>query len=120
PRVRHESQEVRQPRARDDAVLYVVVGRETTHRGESALPAGPEPLAFQRARRDPNLARSVVAADLLDPRSRLVETVTRTVDLDEENAAGVDQIARVHSRLHLLPCAVIHHLDRVAADPDRD
>src|SRR5436190_6811272 len=106
-----EPKDVGQASAGDDPVLDVVVGGEAPHRGERALAARPEPLALQRARRDANLARKVSAADLLDPRTRVVEPIARTVDLEKEDAAGVEGITGVHGGLDGLDRELIHHLD---------
>src|SRR5205814_9964405 len=89
PCLHDEPEDVGQARARDDAVLHVIVGGQATHRREGALAACPEPLAFQGAARDTNLACRMLAADRLDPDTRVVEPVARTVDLEKKDAAGV-------------------------------
>src|SRR6267142_6853923 len=101
-RLLYESKDVGQARAGDDPVLHVIVGGQATHSGECALAACPEPLALQGARSDADLARKVTAADLLDPRARVVEAIARTVDLDKEDSAGVEGIPSVHGGLDSL------------------
>src|SRR5882672_12291341 len=98
-RLFHESKDVGQASAGDDPVLHVVVRGQATHSGERALAACPEPLALQGARSDANLARKVSAADLLDPRARVIEAIARTVDLEKEDPAGVEGIPGVHGGL---------------------
>src|SRR5882762_124305 len=78
-----QSKDVGQARAGDDPVLHVVVGGQATHGGERALAACPETLALQGVRGDADLARKVSAADLLDPRARVIEAIARTVDLEK-------------------------------------
>ena len=62
----------------------------------------------------------MLAADLLDPRPRVIEAVASAVDLDEEDATGVEGIARVHGRFDSLGRELIHHLDRARHDAGGD
>src|SRR5688572_6517213 len=75
----HRAQHVGQPRARDDAVLHVVRGSQATHRRERTFAPSPETVALERRRRAPERRRAVRAADLLDARGGLVESVAQSV-----------------------------------------
>src|SRR5581483_3218372 len=90
------------PRTRDHAVLHVVRGKEAAHRGERALAPGPELLALERAGGPPERRRAALAADRLDARGRVVEPCREAVDLDEEDSAGVERVARADRGLDRL------------------
>src|SRR5207244_12321155 len=61
-----EFQHLRQPRARDHAVLYVVIRANAAERAEGVLPAAPEQLALFVRPRAADLTRVVMAANHLD------------------------------------------------------
>src|SRR5687767_3180378 len=112
----HRAQYVGQPRARDDAVLHVVSGRQATHRRERALASSPESVAFERRRRPPKRCRAVRAADLLDARGGVVESVAQSVDLHQQNAARIEWVARADGRFDRLGRELVHELDRARYD----
>ena len=63
-----------QLRARDDAVLDVVVRRDPAHRGERRLPALPDPRALRLGPRDLDGGRAVEAEDIAAGTRRIEST----------------------------------------------
>src|SRR5207237_8135659 len=72
----------RQLRARNDAVLDVVVGADPSHRGKGRLATAPDRGAVGRVGGDPDLPRLVLTAERLDEREGLVDLRHGTVELD--------------------------------------
>ena len=111
-----------QPRARDDAVLDVVVGRDPAHRRERRLARPPDQLALGLVLRRPG-RRSAPAC----PRRRSTTSSKRAShsasapsSSTTSAAPGVRGIAGVRGPLGRLDRQPVHHLDRSRDDPGRD
>src|SRR5215207_3816214 len=97
-------------RARDDAVLDVVVVGDAAHSTESGLAGFPEEGAFIVVLGHPDLGGLVLLADLQHPPELFLDLSFRSIQLDDEHRAGVGQ-AWMHGRLDRLHGQAIHHLD---------
>ena len=78
----------REPRARHDAVLHVVVGGDAAHRREGALAPEPQERPLVRVAGRADLERTCGAADRLHRRRVLLHLGRDAVQLDEEHGAG--------------------------------
>ena len=103
-------QHLRQARARDHAVLHVVVGRDPAHRGERRLAGLPDQLPLGVGARDAHAVRAVSLAH----RDHLVEARlalrARAVQLHDQRGAGVGRVAGAHRALRSLDREAVHHL----------
>src|SRR5918995_5844160 len=97
-------------RARDDAVLDVVVVGDAAHSTESGLAGFPEEGAFIVVLGHPDLGGLVLLADLQHSSELFLYLSFRSIQLDDEHRAGVWQ-AWMHGRLDGLHRQAVHHLD---------
>src|SRR5215210_1388914 len=100
----------RELRARDDAVLDVVVVGDAAHSTESGLASLPEEGAFVVILGHPDLRGLVLLADLQHPSELFLYLSFRSIQLDNEHRAGIGQ-AWMHGRLDGLHGQAVHHLD---------
>ncbi len=114
------AQHLGQPRARDDAVLHVVVGRDPPHRGEGRLAPLPEEGAGGVVRGRPELEGAALAADALHLGRVVLDLLGDAVELDEEHGARAVRVARRDRALGGLDRQAVHHLDRRRHDAGRD
>src|SRR5215217_1440990 len=104
------AKDCRELRARDDAVLDVVVVGDAAHSTECGLAGLPEEGAFVVILGHPDLCGLVLLADLKHPPELFLYLSFRSIQLDDEHSAGVGQ-ARMHGRLDGLHGQAVHHLD---------
>src|SRR5215211_590740 len=104
------AQDRRELRARDDAVLDVVVVGDATHSTESGLAGLPEEGAFGVVLGHPDLGGLVLLAELQHSSELFLYLSFRSIQLDDEDRAGVGQ-AWMHGRLDGLHGQAVHHLD---------
>src|ERR671920_357960 len=79
----------RELRARDDAVLDVVVVGDAAHSTESGLASLPEEGAFVVILGHPDLRGLVLLADLQHPSELFLYLSFRSIQLDNEHRAGI-------------------------------
>src|ERR687890_1597136 len=117
------AKDCRELRARDDAVLDVVVVGDAAHSTEGGLASLPEEGAFVVVLGHPDLRGLVLLADLQYPSELFLYLSFRSIQLDYEHRAGVGQ-AWMHGRLDGLHGQAVHHLDGgrdyTLADDPRD
>ena len=89
------AQRLRKARARDDAVLDVVVGAHPAHGGEGGLAAVPERGPLGVVGRDPHLGGAAGRAQLLDAPAGQLDLDGRPVELDEQDGARIARKAGV-------------------------
>src|SRR5215203_5253999 len=104
------AKDCRELRARDDAVLDVVVVGDAAHSTECGLASLPEEGAFVVVLGHPDLCGLVLLADLKHPSELFLHLGFRSIQLDNEHRAGVGQ-AWMHGRLDGLHGQAVHHLD---------
>ncbi len=100
----------RQAGAGHDAVLHVVVRRDTAHRGEGRLAAGPDPRALRLGCGNLKSGCAVAPADLLHEDEQRPHLCGRTIELHDEHRVGRRE-AGVHCRLGGANRERVHHLD---------
>ena len=106
------AQDLGQARARDDAVLHVVVGRDPAHRRERRFAPLPEERTIRVARRCADLERAALDADALDLGGVVLDLLDHAVELDEQDGACADRVPGRHGVLGGLDRQPVHHLDR--------
>src|SRR5215203_2688632 len=104
------AKDCRELRARDDAVLDVVVVGDAAHSTECGLASLPEEGAFVVVLGHPDLCGLVLLADLKYPSELFLHLGFRSIQLDNEHRAGVGQ-AWMHGRFDGLHGQAVHHLD---------
>ena len=113
-------QHLRQLRARHDAVLDVVVGRDPAHRRERRLAALPEQRPLGVVGRHAHLEGAGLAADPLHRAHVVGDLDGDAVELDDQHRRRARRVAGVDCRLGGLNRQLVHHLDRGGEDPGGD
>ena len=113
-------QHLRQPGARDDAVLHVVRRADPADRGERRLAALPHERPLGRVLRDARLEGVPRGDQPLDLGELRVDLDLRAVELDDEHRDGARRVAALHGRLGRLDREGVHHLDGGGQDPRGD
>ena len=102
-------------RARDHAVLHVVVRRDAAHGGEGRLACAPDQLALGLVLGNADAVRARAHLDhLLEARLALG---LGAVQLHHQRRARVHRIAGVRRALGGADREVVHHLDGARHDP---
>jgi hypothetical protein len=117
---RDAAEDLRHARPRDDAVLGAVVRCEAADRPEGALPALPEQGALGVVPSDADLLGAVPATDARDALHLVVEARRRSVELDQEDGAGLGRKPGVERLLDGAEDQAIHHLERSGDDAGGD
>ena len=111
------AQNVRQLRARHDAVLRAIAGAEPADRAEGLLAAFPElePLLFIAG--EANFASAAALANLDDLVALLVEAGFQAIDFDQQNRLGVERKAELKRRLDRDQNSLVHHFQAAGTIP---
>ena len=114
------AQDLRQARARDDAVLHVVVGADPAHRGERSFSSTPHRRPVGRIGGEPDLDRARFPAELLDEGEVVVDLRPPPVELDDQHRTAAGRVVGPDRGFSSLDRDRVHHLDRGGEDPRCD
>ena len=113
-------QDVRQLRARHDAVLRAVAGAQPADRAERLLAALPQLQPLLGVGGEAHFAGTVLPADLDDAVALRVEARFQAVDFDQQDRLGIERKAEVKRRFDGDQNALVHHLQRGRDDARAD
>ncbi len=103
---------LRQLAARHDAVLDIIVRRQSAHGAEGAFAAFPEPLALGFIGRELHFARAIALANFPCKLDRPLGMLRRSLDFDDQHRFGVARKTDRRAALHRLDGRPIHDFQR--------
>ena len=113
-------QDVRQLRARHDAVLRAIAGAQPADRAKGLLAAFPELQPLFLVASQPHFAGAAPLAQLDDLIALLIEPRFEAIDFDQQNRLGVERKAELKRRLDRDQNSLIHHFQRRRHDSRAD